>query len=522
MKKYLKLSLVFSALLFSSCGDKQETTYTRQLNENCNEFDQCLEGLTCENGKCRAICKKDNDCNADQECKNNRCVNKVGQNQDNDEPKPQSCGAGFTGPDCGTCLPGYFGTSCTPCPGLSSSGSPCSGHGVCSDGPWGEGTCECLSGFSGADCSGCAAGFDPAKECKECLPGYYGHSCRDVCPGGIENICSGNGTCDDGANGTGVCDCNDAISGDDCSGCPGHKTNPPNCDKCVENYFGINCENECPKTENGYCDGHGTCNASGLCECDTGWSGTKCNDCANGYYGASCKPCECNGHGTCNQGIHGEGCICDSSLHFTGEKCNQCQNGWQGKNCDTCEYGDGTNCNSCIKDNGYDAGICKFKDNRNGTVYPVYKIGGKFWFGQNVDYKTSDCFAPNNDSNNIKSYGCLYKWAAAKTICPAPWRLPTVDDFTALHKAVGGANSTGAQNLRATNWNNGTDAYGFRVLPAGNVYAGEYKVFGEAAYFWSMSGYDDDEAYYINVKANSTALTHNHINNGNSVRCIKD
>jgi len=48
-----------------------------------------------------------------------------------------------------------------------------------------------------------------------CPTGHYGPMCLP-CPGGAANPCNGNGTCDDGADGTGVCTCESGWTGPDC------------------------------------------------------------------------------------------------------------------------------------------------------------------------------------------------------------------------------------------------------------------------------------------------------------------
>jgi len=77
-----------------------------------------------------------------------------------------------------------------------------------------------------------------------CPAGLFGAVCDQACPGGAATPCSGNGTCDDGIDGTGLCTCDAGYAGADCSEtCPGGVT----------------------------CSGNGVCDTSGptpTCACD--------------------------------------------------------------------------------------------------------------------------------------------------------------------------------------------------------------------------------------------------------------
>ena len=81
----------------------------------------------------------------------------------------------------------------------------------------------------------------------------------DVCEGvqcGTHAHCDGS---------TGSCVCDDGYSGDATSGCTQDSTD------------------QCP---NNYCNGHGTCSMTGgtpVCTCETGYTGTQCNQCDTGY-----------------------------------------------------------------------------------------------------------------------------------------------------------------------------------------------------------------------------------------------
>lgn len=117
------------------------------------------------------------------------------------------------------------------------------------------------------------------------------------------------------------------------------------------------------------CSGHGTCAAAYggdpnddsseivaitcICNIKEKWSGDECScltngvdntciDCANGYYGSKCSPCDgggglmqCSGHGVCADGIEGDGsCTCDLDTKYRG------LGAWSGDTCSSCANSD--------------------------------------------------------------------------------------------------------------------------------------------------------------------------------------
>lgn len=148
----------------------------------------------------------------------------------------------------------------------------CGAHSTCVDG-----SCPCNSNWTGGSCNVCASG-------------YYGASCT-LCPN-----CGAHGTCLDTLAGDGTCSCTLHYSGADCS--------------TFNSCSGVTC------------GAHSSC-VGGSCVCNSNWAGESCNVCASGYYGAACNPCSCGPHGTCSEGLSGDGsCLCDGS--YTGADCTSC------------------------------------------------------------------------------------------------------------------------------------------------------------------------------------------------------
>ena len=265
----------------------------------------------------------------------------------------------FTGLSCSSCVAGYWGTSCTAqCPGGAQ--SPCSGHGRCSDGTSGSGQCACVATP--------ALGYWDGPACAVCRAGYYGPGCAAVCPGAAGAVCAGHGQCADGVAGSGRC-------------------------ACYVGFVGDACEFLCPTAPSAggvsVCGGHGECVAAAsvaLCVCHTDaargfWAGALCGRCAAGYWGTGCvgecpggSSIPCTGHGTCDDGWAGNGtCACtfgwaagacdvECPRTSTGDVCaghGQCDPATATCACDADPargYWAGLTCESCVE--GWSGGGC--------------------------------------------------------------------------------------------------------------------------------------------------------------------
>ncbi|XP_064107459.1 laminin subunit alpha lam-3-like isoform X1 [Macrobrachium nipponense] len=183
-----------------------------------------------------------------------------------------------------------------------------------------------------------------AVERCNCPPGYTGLSCELCEPGyrRVNNTIFG-GTCE-------RCDCNGhAESCDPFTGACGeclHNTVGENCERCATGYFGNPslgtpdacqlCECPLPLGQNYFTPRclHDLDLGGYKCQCPTGYSGPKCERCADGYFGNPlvpgnyCQPCECNGNVDFR-----ERDVCDRS---TGQ-CLKCIGNTAGWNCEKCK-----------------------------------------------------------------------------------------------------------------------------------------------------------------------------------------
>jgi uncharacterized protein (TIGR02145 family) len=115
-----------------------------------------------------------------------------------------------------------------------------------------------------------------------------------------------------------------------------------------------------------------------------------------------------------------------------------------------------------------------YNDVRDGGSYRCMKLpDGKWWFASNLAFNTSGSRVYNDDSFNAYAYGRLYTYAQALASVPAGCHLPTREEYQALYASAGSS----ALKLKATyGWTrtnaNGTDDFGFSLLPAGAYHSG--------------------------------------------------
>ena len=206
-------------------------------------------------------------------------------------------------------------------------------------------------------------------------------------------------------------------------------------------------------------------------------------------------------------------------------------------------------------------------DDRDGQTYKTVKIGEQWWMAENLNYaytdvpfkyrsytsdSTSWCY--DNDAANCAKYGRLYTWAAAmdsvgtwstngmgcgyymecsptnpvRGVCPEGWHLPDTTEWKALFDAVGGWATAGIMLKSTEGWisnGNGSDAYSFSALPAGDRYSdGDFISEGNGAYFWSSTEGGSDYAYYMYLSYYDVIAHLDYIYKvyGFSVRCLKD
>jgi len=163
-----------------------------------------------------------------------------------------------------------------------------------------------------------------------------------------------------------------------------------------------------------------------------------------------------------------------------------------------------------------------------GQTYKTVNIGGQVWFAENLNYEVSGSKCYNNDSSNCTTYGRLYNWSTAKTVCPSGWHLPSDAEWTLLENAVGGSGIAGTKLKATSGWynnGNGTDDYGFSALPGGDGNSdGSFGYVGGNGYWWSAAEYDAAIAYHRDMFDSRSDVTRDRYYKSAlfSVRCLQD
>jgi beta-lactamase superfamily II metal-dependent hydrolase len=268
------------------------------------------------------------------------------------------CHTGYSGNQCQACDEGYIlkaDGDCEKAEGCKP--DTCHGNGICSE-DHGVESCECYQGYAGTYCNKCAPGYvDVGDNFAICV---NENTCTD-------DSCNRHGTCDD-SQGSIVCSCNLGYSGAACENCAAgfHRADDQGC-----------VADEVCQFDS--CNTHGECEISqGLivCNCDLGYSGHACENCAEGFHRTDdqscvanevCQPDSCNNHGDCDDSS-GE-ISCDCQTEYAGLNCERCAAGYHEDGSSNCLPDEYCGPNTC---NGH--GECDDSDNKiTCSCEPEYK-----------------------------------------------------------------------------------------------------------------------------------------------------
>ncbi|XP_041636350.1 stabilin-2 isoform X2 [Cheilinus undulatus] len=136
----------------------------------------------------------------------------------------------------------------------------------------------------------------------KCCGGFFGTHC-EPCPGPKGHPCSGNGQCDDGTAGTGLCRCSKGFVGTACESCESGK-------------YSVHCDQDC-RCKNGRCN-EGV-KGDGSCVCDVGWRGILCDEKTESE--ELCGSVKCHTSANCLQGSSASFCSCAAGFEGNGTFC---------------------------------------------------------------------------------------------------------------------------------------------------------------------------------------------------------
>ncbi|MDD4395892.1 MAG: FISUMP domain-containing protein, partial [Bacteroidales bacterium] len=153
----------------------------------------------------------------------------------------------------------------------------------------------------------------------------------------------------------------------------------------------------------------------------------------------------------------------------------------------------------------FECGTDQVKDAEN-NYYATVQIGEQCWMAENLRTTTyADGTIVDGSSYynpNVENYGYLYTWSAVmkeaasstsipsgvRGICPIGWHVPSYAEWNVLVDNCGGVGVAGSILKSTTGWSalgNGTDDYGFSVLPAGYFDGTVYQ--SDTHPFWSTT-----------------------------------
>ena len=215
----------------------------------------------------------------------------------------------------------------------------------------------------------------------------------------------------------------------------------------------------------------------------------------------------------------------------------------------------------------YNIAFGTVRDSRDAQTYATVTIHGQTWMAQNLNYAVDSSWCYDYSADSCKKYGRLYQWSAAmglsntynsslwsgtsphQGICPSGWHVPTDTEWGALISYVAAYSGGDAGNaLKSTSgwkssWGNGngSNRFGFDVLPSSYEYPQQYNNYyyseyygtyyensfgssGEDADFWTASQDGrSGEAWERSFSSwSSTGHAYLDKDRGYSLRCLKD
>lgn len=180
-----------------------------------------------------------------------------------------------------------------------------------------------------------------------------------------------------------------------------------------------------------------------------------------------------------------------------------------------------------------------------GRNYHTTTIGSQTWMAENLNLRSlsgTDTLGSCYDTlqASCDTYGRYYTWAEAmngavasdavpsgvRGLCPEGWHLPSKAEWDTLFtRTIAGyptVDTNWSLPLRATasSWN-GTDAFGFRVLPAGGKYPSSADL-NKETHFWTSNSDVAGKAWTAKFKSEASSFDNLDRGFAYPIRCLKD
>jgi uncharacterized protein (TIGR02145 family) len=169
-----------------------------------------------------------------------------------------------------------------------------------------------------------------------------------------------------------------------------------------------------------------------------------------------------------------------------------------------------------------------FTDGRDGERYPTVAIADRVWMARNLAHAAGGTWCYGDDAADCAVNGRLYPWDAARTACPAGWRLASDDDWIALEVALG----MPPEQARAERARGTTEGVRLRAggdsglaIPISGYRRpdGSYARRGERAAFWTSTPAGEDDAWHRDVRSDVGTIYRSPVTRtyALSVRCVR-